>query len=153
MDVSLCWWLLQLQPIYHVNIQQDEFLVNDNHQTGKQNYTLLFCFVLKSLCMYVFVYQSFQFKLQGLLPGFEEHYALLLSVSLSQKLLATLTLPLQLTLAFQLPLSSLDGHMDTHRYQNAFSPPHTTLQLKKQHTHICILSHDRSVTLKEGGGD
>lgn len=49
-------------------------------------------------CWYVFGYQGFQFKLQGLLPGFEQHYTLLLSVSLSQELLATLALPLQLTL-------------------------------------------------------
>lgn len=53
-------------------------------------------------------YQGLQFKFQGLLSGFEHHYTLLLSVSLSQKLLATLTLPFQLTLALQLTLSSLD---------------------------------------------
>ena len=56
----------------------------------------------------MFDYQGLQFKFQGLLSGFEHHYTLLLSVSLSQKFLATLTLPFQLTLTFQLTLSSLD---------------------------------------------
>lgn len=50
-------------------------------------------------CEITFDYQSFQFELQRLLPGFKQHYTLLLPVSLSQKLLATLTLPLQLPLS------------------------------------------------------
>lgn len=56
---------------------------------------------MQRVCVWVrvFDYQGLQFKLQGLLPGFEQHYTLLLSVSLSQELLTTLTLPLQLTLA------------------------------------------------------
>lgn len=58
-----------------------------------------------------FDYQGLQFKFQGLLSGFEHHDALLLSVPLSQKLLATLTLPFQLTLTLQLTLSSLDIQM------------------------------------------
>lgn len=56
----------------------------------------------------MFDYQDLQFKLQGLLPGLEHHDALLLSVPLSQKLLPTLTLPLQLPLTLQFSLGGLD---------------------------------------------
>lgn len=61
--------------------------------------TKITSFVCIKLGYCIFDYQSLQLKLQRLLPGFEQNYTLLLSVSLSQKLLTPLTLPLQLTLA------------------------------------------------------
>lgn len=56
----------------------------------------------------MFDYQGLQFKLQGLLPGLEQHDTLLLSVPLSQKLLPTLALPFQLPLPLQFSLGGLD---------------------------------------------
>ncbi len=79
------------------------------------------CWLHVSVWVYKFDYQGFQFKLQGLLPGFEQHYALLLPVSLSQKLLPTLTLPLQLTLTLQLALSSLEEFKYTHTSKILFT--------------------------------